>query len=67
MPKWDEKIIKYSHGKKSLETPFTIYLFIFTKCSFDKTENKLDYYRDIDCIKKLCEKLKNHGWKIINY
>ena len=30
MPKWDEKIIKYSHGKKSLKAPFTIYLFIFT-------------------------------------
>ena len=40
---------------------------VFTKCSFDETENKLDYYRGIDCIKKLCEKLKDHALKIINY
>ena len=40
---------------------------MFTKCSFNKTENKLDYYRGIDCIKTLCEKLKVHALKIINY
>ena len=40
---------------------------MFAKCSFDKTRNKLDYYRGIDCIKKLCEKLKFHALKIINY
>ena len=40
---------------------------MFTKCSFDLTENKLDYYRGRDCIKKLCEKLKDHALKIINY
>ena len=40
---------------------------IFTKYSFDETENKLDYYRGIDCIKKLSEKLKDHVSKIINY
>ena len=28
---------------------------------------KLDYYRGIDCIKVLCEKLKDHALKIINY
>ena len=27
---------------------------IFTKCSFDKTEDKLDYYRGKYCIEKLC-------------
>ena len=26
MPKWDEKILKYSHGEKSLKAPFVIYL-----------------------------------------
>ena len=40
---------------------------IFTKCSFDKTEDKLDYYRGKDCIEKLCKKLKEHAMKIINY
>ena len=40
---------------------------MFTKCSFDETENKLDYYRGMNCIKKLCEKLKDHALKIINY
>ena len=40
---------------------------MFTKCSFDKTENKLDYYRGIDCIKILCKKLNNYAMKIINY
>ena len=25
---------------------------LFTHCSFDKTKNKLDYYRGKDCMKK---------------
>ena len=40
---------------------------MFTKCSFDKKENKLNYYRGKDCIDKLCKKLKEHAMKIINY
>ena len=40
---------------------------MLTKCSFDKTENKLDYYRGKDCIEKLCKKLKERAMKIINY
>ena len=40
---------------------------IFTKCSFDAAENKLLYYRGRDCIEKLCQKLKEHAMKIINY
>ena len=40
---------------------------MFTKCSFDKAENKLDYYRGRDCIEKLYKKLKEHAMKIINY
>ena len=40
---------------------------MFTKCSFDEKENKLDYYRGKDCIEKLCKKLKEHTMKIINY
>ena len=39
----------------------------FTHCSFDKTKNKLDYYRGTDCIKKFCKDLREHATKIINY
>ena len=40
---------------------------MFTKCSFDTTEDKLDNYRGTDCIEKLCKKLKERAMKIINY
>ena len=40
---------------------------MFTKCSFDEKENKLDYSRRKDCIEKLCKRLKIHAMKIINY
>ena len=37
-----------------------------TKCSFDKKENKLDYYRGKDFIDKLRKKLER-AMKVINY
>ena len=40
---------------------------MFTKCSFDATKNKIDCYRGRDCIKKLCEMLKNHAIEIMNH
>ena len=40
---------------------------MFTKCSFDEKENKLDYCRRKDCSGKLCKKLENRAMKIINY
>ena len=40
---------------------------LFTHCSFDKTKNKLDYYRGKDCVKKFCKNLREHATKIINY
>ena len=40
---------------------------LFTHCLFDKTKNKLDYYRDKDCIKKFCKDLREHPIKIVNY
>ena len=40
---------------------------LFTHCSFDKTKNKLDYYRGKDCMKKFCKDLRTHTTKIINY
>ena len=40
---------------------------LFTHCSFDKTKNKLDYYRGKGCMKKFCKDLRKHATKIINY
>ena len=40
---------------------------LFTHCSFDKTKNKLRYYRSEDCMKKFCLDLREHATKIINY
>ena len=40
---------------------------MFQRCSFDKNENKINYYRGKDCIEKLCKKLKECAMKIINY
>ena len=40
---------------------------MFTRCSFDKKENKLNYYRGKDCIEKLHKKLRECEIKIINY
>ena len=40
---------------------------LFTHCSFDKTKNKLDYYRGKDCMKKFFKVLREHATKIINY
>ena len=40
---------------------------LFTHCSFDKTKNKLDYYRGNDCMEMFCKDLREHTTKIINY
>ena len=40
---------------------------IFTHCSFDKSKNKLNYYRGEDCMTKFCKDLRGHETKIINY
>ena len=39
---------------------------MFIRCSFDKKENKLNYYRGKDCIEKLCKKIKESANEIIN-
>ena len=39
---------------------------MFMRCSFDKKENKLNYYRGKDCIEKLCKKIKESAYEIIN-
>ena len=40
---------------------------IFTHCSLDESKNKLNYYRDKDCMKKFSKDLREHASKIINY
>ena len=40
---------------------------IFTHCSFDKSKNKLNYYRGKDCMKKFSKDLREHAGKIIDY
>ena len=40
---------------------------LFRHFSFDKTKNKLDYYRGKDCMKTFCKDLREHAPKIINY
>ena len=40
---------------------------LFTHCLFDKTKNKLDYYRGKDCMKKFSKDLREHATIIINY
>ena len=36
---------------------------MFTGCSFDKKENKINYYRGQDFIEKLCKKLINKSYE----
>ena len=40
---------------------------LFTRCSFDTTKNKFDYYRGKNCMKDFCLDLREHATKIINY
>ena len=61
MPK-KGSVLKYIPGEKSAMTPFGIYAdlesilekiigSLFSHCLFDKTKNKVDYYRGKNCIK----------------
>ena len=40
---------------------------MFTKCTLNEKENKLNYYRGKNCIKKLCKKLKELAMKIVSH
>ena len=40
---------------------------MFTRCSFDKKENKINYYRGKDCIENLCKKLKESVTETIDH
>ena len=56
---------KWSTSKINLHTACGYSLF--THCSFDVSENKLDYHRGKDCMKSFGKDLKEHATKIINY
>ena len=56
---------KSSTTKINKHTPCSYSLF--THYSFNKAENKIDYYRGKDCMKKFCIDLREHATKIINY
>ena len=47
--------------------PLVIHYSLITHYSFDKTKNKLDYYKGKDCMKRFCKDLRKHVTKIINY
>ena len=51
--------------KKTKHTPSGYSLF--TNCSFDATKNKLDCYKDTDCMERFCKGLRDRAMKIINY
>ena len=40
---------------------------LLSHCLFDKTKNKLDYYRGKNCMKNFSFDLREHAEKIINY
>ena len=61
----------YNNSEKSSTTKINKHTpsghSLFTHCLFNKAENKIDYYRDEDCMKKFCIDLREHTTKIINY
>ena len=61
----------YNNPKESSTTEKNKYTpsgySLFTHCSFDQTENELDYYRGKNCMKTFCKDLRTHAIKIINY
>ena len=55
--------IEKSYIEKKIKHTPTGYL-LFTNCSFDKTKNKLDYYKGENCIERFCKDLRAHVARI---
>ena len=51
--------------KKTKHAPSSYSLF--TNCSFESTENKLDCYKGKNCMERFCKDLREHAVKIINH
>ena len=70
MPSNDNNFIKYnpdlsSTTKISQHVPSGY--SIFTNCTFDKSYNKLIYYRGEDCMKRFCKDLRDHATRTIDF
>ena len=52
MPRWDDKILKYNHGEKSLKVPFVIY-FWFRMFATKNDENEKDENENDEKFKKV--------------
>ena len=37
------------------------------KCSFNATKNRHNYYRERNCVRRLCRKLKDRAMEKINF
>ena len=51
--------------KKATHIPSGYALLI--RSSFDASKNKLDFYREKNCMERLCKDLRDQAIKIINY
>ena len=56
--KWSWKIL---YGEKTKHTP-SVYS-LFTNCLFGATKNKLDCYKEKDCIRRFCKDLREDAIK----
>ena len=44
-----------------------MWIFIVYDCSFDKKNNKLNYYRGKDSLKRFCQDLNKQARSIIDF
>ena len=66
---------KCTHTKNNLEKSYTEKTAkhtppgysLFTRCSFDLTENKLDCYKGENGMARFCKDLRENALKIIDY
>ena len=58
--------LEKSYTEKKTKHTASVYS-LFTNCSFDATNNKLDFYREKDCMERFWKDLRKHVIKIIDY
>ena len=59
-------MVSVNHQQKKNEHEMCGYSLL-TDCSFDKKNNKLDYYRGKDSLKRFCQDLKKQARSIIDF
>ena len=59
-------MIQVNHQQKKNEHEMCGYS-MFTDCSFDKKQNKLDYYRGKDSLKRFCQDLSKQARSILDF